>query len=275
MTEPTTELALGDLQAVIKDYERNIERSLQKEIGPSEVGQPCDRRLVMQLLGAEEINADRDQWPATVGTAVHELLANAFRRNNDVLTSQGRSPRWLVEQPITIRPGLIGHTDLVDLWTWTIIDHKNVSVASLRSHKKAGHPGPQYEVQAHLYGYGWARAGLPVSKVAIAFYPKSGMMRDSWMWTADYDETIALGALDRMDRLLGNANDAEMADGTVDHYLRSLPRDYAHCDWCPYADTSRTEPSENPAVSCSGEFETLGHTGHRKPSQWPVPGILQ
>lgn len=274
MTDPATELTLGDLQAVIKDYERNIERTLQKEIGPSEVGQPCDRRLVMQLLGAEEINGDRDQWPATVGTAVHELLASAFRRNNDVLVSQGKPPRWIVEQPITIRPGLVGHTDLVDLWTWTIIDHKNVSVASLRAHKKAGHPGRQYEAQAHLYGLGWARAGLPVSKVAIAFYPKSGMMRDSWMWTADYDEGIALAALDRMDTLLATANEADLAD-QLDQYLWSLPRDHEHCDWCPWFDQSRTEPSENPAASCSGEFETLGHTGHRRPSQWSAPGIFQ
>lgn len=265
-----SELCLGDLQAVIRDYERNIERSLQVEIGPSEVGQPCDRRLVMQLLGAEDINADRDQWPATVGTAVHALLAEAFRRSNAMLTAQGRAPRWLIEQPITIRPGLIGHTDLIDLWTWTVIDHKNVSVASLRDRKKAGHPGQQYEIQAQLYGLGWARAGLPIKKVAIAFYPKSGMMRDSWLWTADYDESVALAALDRMDSLLADANEAELAD-QLDQYLWALPRDTEHCSWCPFFRGDLMEPSETPAVHCAGEFETPGHTGRSRPR---VAGIV-
>lgn len=264
-----SELCLGDLQAVIRDYERNIERTLQVEIGPSEVGQPCARRLTMQLLGAEDINGDRDQWPATVGTAVHELLANAFRRNNNVLAASGHAPRWLVEQAITIRPGLIGHTDLVDLWTWTIVDHKNVSVKSLRDHKAAGHPGRQYEAQAHIYGLGWARAGLPIKKVAIAFYPKSGMMRDSWLWTADYDESLALAALDRMDKLLADANAADLAD-QLDQFLWALPRDTTHCDWCPFFEAGREVPSENPAATCSGLFEDPTYQAKGRAR---VPGI--
>jgi hypothetical protein len=272
MTEPISELCLGDLQAVIRDFERNQERSLQVEIGPSQVGEPCSRRLVMQLLGADDINADRDMWPATVGTAVHQLLADAFRRNNTVLASQGRPARWLVEQPVTIRPGLIGHTDLIDLWTWTVIDHKNVSVKSLRDHKKTGHPGQQYEIQAHLYGLGWARAGLPIKTVAIAFYPKSGMMRDSWLWTADYDENIALAALDRMDTLLADANMAEL-EGDLDQWLQALPRDTTHCDWCPYHDAEHRAPSDTPTATCGGTFEDPLHEPTRQ--EWSAPGIFK
>jgi hypothetical protein len=270
MTEPISELCLGDLQAVIRDFERNQERSLQVEIGPSEVGQPCDRRLVMQLLGADTVNTEQDMWPATVGTAVHTLLADAFRRNNTTLTSTGRPARWLVEQPVTIRPGLIGHTDLIDLWTWTVIDHKNVSVKSLRDHKKTGHPGHQYEIQAHLYGLGWARAGLPIKTVAIAFYPKSGMMRDSWLWTTNYDEKIALAALDRMDTLLADANEAELA-GQLDQWLWALPRDTTHCDWCPFMNHGVEVPSENPAATCSGPFEDPTYQGTGRPK---IPGLV-
>jgi hypothetical protein len=263
------ELRLGDLQAVIRDFERNQERSLQVEIGPSEIGMKCSRRLVMQLLGADAVNTEQDMWPATVGTAIHALLADAFRRDNNALTSTGRPARWLVEQPVTIRPGLVGHTDLIDMWTWTVIDHKNVSVKSLRNHRKAGHPGQQYEAQAHLYGLGWRRAGLPIKKVAIAFYPKSGMMRDSWLWTADYDEQLALDALDRMDTLLADANMAEL-EGDLDQWLRALPRDTGHCDWCPYMEAGREAPSENPAATCSGVFEDPSYQGNGRPR---IPGI--
>ena len=45
-------------------------RSLQKRIGPSEVGTPCDRRIGYKLLGHTE-NERGDAWKPTVGTAVH------------------------------------------------------------------------------------------------------------------------------------------------------------------------------------------------------------
>jgi hypothetical protein len=270
MTETFSELCLGDLQAVIRDFERNQERSLQVEVGPSELGTPCSRQLVMKLLGADTVNTEQDMWPATVGTAIHQLLADAFRRNNTVLASAGRPARWLVEQPVTIRPGLTGHTDLIDLWTWTVIDHKNVSVKSLRDHKKAGHPGQQYEIQAHLYGLGWARAGLPIETVAIAFYPKSGMMRDSWLWTHPYDESIAVAALDRMDTLLADANEADLA-GQLDQWLWALPRDTTHCMWCPVYEAGREVPSETPAATCSGPFEDPLYKGTGRPK---IPGLV-
>jgi hypothetical protein len=270
VTDPLpTELTLGDLQAAIRHYEQNMARSLQVEIGPSQVGEPCDRRLVLQLLGAEEINRGADRWPATVGTAVHELLAKAFTLHNTLLVSQGKPARWLVEQEIMIRPGLIGHTDLIDLWSWTVIDHKNVSVASLRKYRKAGHPGQQYEAQAHLYGLGWARAGLPIKRVAIAFYPKSGMQRDSWLWTVDYDEQAALAALARMDWLLAAANEADMVN-ELDQYLRALPRDTGHCDWCPYH-SGKPAPADDPAAECAGLFEDPAYDAPARPA---IAGIF-
>lgn len=252
-----TDLMLGDLQAVVHRYERNRPRSQQREIGPSGVGAPCSRQLAMKLLGAEDVNTDADLWPSTVGTAIHTLLADAFLADNTRLEAEGKPPRWLVEQRVQIRPGLTGNTDLVDLQTWTVVDHKNTSVKTLRSKRAKNHPGVQYEAQAHLYGLGWARAGLPIRRVAIAFYPKSGLMRDSWMWEADYDEDLALAALDRMDGLLAGANDAEHA-GDLETYLRALTRDTEHCTWCPFW-SRQDEPSADPLKSCAGIAEDPLH----------------
>lgn len=61
----------GHLLSVITGASSNAPRSLQRRIGPSEVGQPCERRLLLQLLGATRHNTSTDQCPATVGTAVH------------------------------------------------------------------------------------------------------------------------------------------------------------------------------------------------------------
>src|SRR4051795_6609936 len=92
---PAPVLTTGDLLEVIIRRARNSERSQQKEIGPSEVGMECSRRLALQLLGAPETNKDRDEWPATVGTAVHTWLEGAFKADNDQLTAAGQPARWL------------------------------------------------------------------------------------------------------------------------------------------------------------------------------------
>jgi cytochrome c5 len=76
--EPPTELLLGDLQAVIRDEARGAARSQQVAIGPSELGQACERKLALGLLGAPAINDDRDDWTATVGTACHAWMEKAF-----------------------------------------------------------------------------------------------------------------------------------------------------------------------------------------------------
>lgn len=51
----------------------NHPRSLQRAIGPSEVGIECDRRLAYKLLGHPERDGG-DGWLPTVGTGVHSWL---------------------------------------------------------------------------------------------------------------------------------------------------------------------------------------------------------
>jgi hypothetical protein len=96
------------------------------------------------------------------------------------------------------------------------------------------------------------------------------MMRDSWLWTTNYDEKIALAALDRMDTLLADANEAELA-GQLDQWLWALPRDTTHCDWCPVMNHGVEVPSENPAATCSGPFEDPLYKGTGRPK---IPGLV-
>jgi hypothetical protein len=247
------ELMLGDLEAVIRDHARAATRSQQTKIGPSEIGQSCERRLALTLLGADKVNDERDEWTSTVGTAIHTWMEGAFLAANDTLQRAGLPPRWLVEQTVNIRPGLDGHCDVYDLRTHTVLDHKFPGVTSIRKYRKQGHPGRQYIWQAHLYGLGWAKLGLPVKKVAIAMYPRSGLIRDTWLWQADYDETIAYTALDRVDGLLVAMNAAE-STGDLTTFLRGLERDTSFCSWCPYW-TKGDRPESDPANGCAGEAE--------------------
>lgn len=238
-----------DLLKVIRGQAAANPRSLQKAIGPSGVGQPCDRRLALDLIGADELNTTADRWPATVGTATHAWLADALTADNARLMADGQPPRWLVEQRVTIRAGLSGSCDAYDLKTNTVIDWKVVGTTSLKKYC-AGGPGQQYRAQAHLYGVGWANKGLTVDRVALVFLPRAGMLPDTHFWSEPFDPEIARAALDRMDQLLVYMDLVDV--DTHPERMRALGRDTTHCAFCPYWTPDR---SISPLEGCTGDLE--------------------
>jgi hypothetical protein len=267
--EEHVDLLQGDLERVITEYSRSFARSQQRTIGPSELGQDCERRIAMTLLGVEPINNDRDEWTSSVGTACHTWMEAAFLHDNAKLINTGQPVRWLVEQTVHIETGLDGHCDVYDLWTQTVLDHKFPGVTSIRKYRKQKHPGRQYIWQAHTYGLGWARMGFPVRKVAIAMYPRSGLIRDTWLWSEDYNESIAREALARKDSLLIGMNMAEEVSA-LPEFINTLARDTANCSWCPFW-TGGPGPSTDPLKGCAGDFE---EPGFKDPRHMTVPGII-
>jgi hypothetical protein len=264
--EPPTELLLGDLQAVIRDEARGAARSQQVAIGPSELGQACERKLALGLLGAPAINDDRDDWTATVGTACHKWMEKAFINANERLAAQGQPARWLVETEIDIRTGLIGHVDVYDIWTHTVLDHKFPGVTAIRKYRRQGHPGRQYRWQGHVYGFGWKRLGLPVETVATCMYPRSGLIRDSWLWKEPYSEAVALEAFKRTDDLLTGMDIAEQL-GSLPEFMQMLARDTENCGWCKYFKRGHDDPT----TGCQGPWET---PGYEEPGGSVIKGLL-
>jgi hypothetical protein len=270
--EPPTQLLLGDLEATIRDYARRSVRSLQTDLGPSEVGQACERKLALTILGAPKINDDRDEWTSSVGTACHEWVAKAFIWKNEQLVKAGLPPRWLVEQEVDIRTGMVGHCDIYDLWTHTVLDHKFPGVTAIRKYRKAGNPGKQYIWQAHVYGKGWENLGFPVKNVAIAMYPRSGLIRDTWLWQEAYTPAIAERALKRVDDLIVGMNVAESV-GELKTFVDMLRRDTSNCSWCAYYNNGPAAP-EDPTMACGGPFEDAGYADEAAKAANTIPGIL-
>ena len=234
----------GEYMAIVKRAIDDHPRSQQVEIGPSEIGSPCPRRIAYKLLGAPE--RDLDAWRATVGTAVHAWLETAFDADNlDGAADLDGYERWYIEETVTVGEVLgvpiMGHCDLYDRLTATVIDHKTVGPEQLKKYKRSG-PGEQYRQQAHLYGRGWHLRGLPVDRVAIAFLPRNGVLTDAYWWSEPWDEQVALDALKRLEgiqlavNLLGPATPAAMS--TAD----------AYCTFCPFL---RTE-SKDLTQGCPG-----------------------
>ena len=197
---------------VVFDSIVNQPRSLQRNIGPSEIGTDCVRCLARKMLGIEKLpfeSIGEIPWLPFIGTAVHAQLEEMFAKENDRLGAV----RWLIETRLPIgRIGdmdISGSCDLFDKETGTVIDHKVVGATKLKSLPKKG-PGNTYRVQAHLYGYGWTKLGLEVNEVAVKFYPRNDISLNSgYFWYEKYDESIAIQALERANEVYTQATEAE------------------------------------------------------------------
>lgn len=184
-----------DLRDMVEMYEGSRDRTVQTDLGPSQIGMACTRCLARHVLGRPRERDFDDPWCRIIGTAVHAWLEKAAAHSNDV----GGAAMWRTEMRVRPDTDLLpagGSLDLWDVWRHTVIDHKIVGTEPLRKYRLNG-PGIQYRRQGHLYGYGVAKAGGTVENVAIAFWPRGGRLSELYVWTEPYSEAIAIEALDR------------------------------------------------------------------------------
>jgi hypothetical protein len=237
---------LGDeLTGIIRGAANDTPRSRQRTIGPSELGEPCLRRLAYRLLDLPRTNTGSDPWKPFVGTAVHAALAPIFEADN---TRLGRT-RWLVETRVAAQhvPAGSGTADLFDTDTGTVIDWKIIGETSMRNYRKNGAPD-RYRTQLHTYGLGFTRAGHDVRHVAMVCLPQSGYLGGHYTWSQPYDETVAVAALRRLNDLTLSA--AALDVETHPDRLVHIPALPSHaCVFCPWF----TPSSADLGLGCPGD----------------------
>lgn len=221
------ELIGAELRLVISQAIANHPRSLQKAIGPSEIGMPCMRRLAYKLAQIPEVAEQVAAWRPTVGTAVHSWLADTFTAHNGIIGFT----RYLTEFGVDVgdingKP-VIGSMDLYDRVTATVIDWKVVGNTTLRAAKANG-PTEVYRTQVQLYGRGVIRRGLPVDTVAVMYLPVSGELSRAVFCPMPYDESVAIAALQRASAI---ANALEAAGPAI---IAGLPKAEFYCHRCPW-----------------------------------------
>ncbi|MFG1997895.1 hypothetical protein ACGFNU_01955 [Spirillospora sp. NPDC048911] len=220
----------------------NAPRSGQTAIGPSEVGQPCVRRLAYRCLDWPKTNTTGDPWAAVVGTAVHAWLAAAFAAPEE-------GGRWLVERRVEVAPGLSGSCDLYDTETDTVIDWKVVGATTMRTYRSQG-PRRQYVDQAQLYGRGFERAGFSPKTVALAFLPRAGNLGGLWVWSAPYDPERAKAAVGRLDVVRDLV--ARVDPERHPRNWSIIPASRGHeCTYCPWFSPGSTDLSRG----CPGHLD--------------------
>lgn len=248
MPAPTVESTeWTEIRGIIEDHITNQPRSLQKEIGPSELGTDCLHCLAARLAGWEKRQSAA--WLPFIGTCVHERFEHLFNGRKDefaVPDDDGGEP-WAVkrfEAERHVDVGAIhglhgmsrvhGSIDLYDAETGMTIDWKITGTTTLRNVKANG-PSQQYRVQASLYGIGLENDGEPCEKNAIYFLPRNSVsLNDALPIEMDFDPKPGKWALGRA-QLMANLLDLiEESDGTDmrDAWIHALPTSPTHCFQC-------------------------------------------
>lgn len=231
--------------------ERHKPRSQQVELGPSDLGSACDRRIGYKIAEVPEVNVYMDPWTAFVGSAIHSRLQKSIDEHERVVAAGmlRAAPRFLTEQNAPLDPLIPAHPDLLDVEKKMVIDHKSTTSDSIKK-LKAGEPiNPGYQVQVHLYGLAFERAGYTIDKVALAFYPRAGRLRDMFCWVDDYDRDVAVAAWQRPYDIAALLTDLELP-AVPSHWAQVPAVASDACGLCPWYDPNRVLAADE--TGCPG-----------------------
>lgn len=245
---------LAEIIEIVEWHERNAPRSLQKTLGPSEVGHPCLRHLGYKFLDVPRCNTQfgRDVLPAALGSAMHARLEHHFLAEN----IRRGGERYLTELRVEPYPGLTGSLDLYDKEKKLVRDWKILGDASFRKFKKA--PSLTYRRQVQLYGRGMELLGYPVEIVSIVAIPKAGTLRGAHVYREPYNPAVAEMLEARWWDFVGNIDDygAEKHPERV-HWLPTVTPDQADvCRVCPWFDKNATPGPDLTSTRCAGPTAT-------------------
>src|SRR5690242_10177789 len=116
-TAPGDDAIVADIKAMIYNHYENHPRSLQEELGPSEIGEPCARRLSYRIMREPKL-AKSDPLPSIVGTAAHKWLEEACNAWN---VKVGRVD-WIAEKELPVGVDIVGHCDAYHVPRFTVVD---------------------------------------------------------------------------------------------------------------------------------------------------------
>lgn len=244
---PEAEELKRTLTDIITWAEKHRPRSLQVELGPSDLGSACDRRIGYKIAEIPEVNGFMDPWTTFVGSAIHSRLQESI----DTWGHVNGGHRFMTEQEARLDEFVQAHPDLLDVEKNMVVDHKSTTTDSIKK-MRAGEPiNPGYQIQVHLYGLAFERLGHRIDKVALAFYPRAGRLRDMFCWVDDYDRDVALVALQRPYDIVQVLTDLEVIENPS-RWAKVPAVPSSMCGLCPWYDPGRNGMADADATGCPG-----------------------
>jgi len=174
----------NELIKTVTSASKSDSRSKQTHIGPSEIG-GCRHKVWRRLNGYEHTNPDTLRLASIMGTAIHNYIEEAFRRQDPF------EERYLLEKEWVSDDGMIvGHVDLYDKVNREIVDWKSTKKSNLRYF-----PSKQQRWQVQIYGWLVELAGHKVDNVTLVGIPRDGDERDIVFHTEPFDINVVNEAM--------------------------------------------------------------------------------
>lgn len=217
------------LREMFFQYTNRSRRSQQTTLGPSQIGTPCDRKLVMHFLQAPKVNPGGDNWASFVGTQIHNGLEGMLK-----WADAGRG-RFAVEQRLSFPSELVprGTADMIDRTLFMIGDHKAQGQWAADKLRTSG-PTPLYRVQLHVYGMGARQRGEKIERVSLISWPRDkSNLDDLYVFSEPYNPQIARDALKRVEDLKA-WTDVQRAEGKTPPEIAAGAAIADDCSFCPY-----------------------------------------
>jgi hypothetical protein len=218
----------------VKDFTVNLftqksERDLQKKVGASNISDPCTKHLAKALLNEPE--PEIKYWlGGKIGTAIHSFIEHSISTgvyDNDF--------EYVIEDKITLgeidgygvvnsRPDLVipNVNHLIDWKTSSRPKIKKLQnlVAGLKDDKESENTLKKYIGQVQLYAWGLNNSGTKIDRASLVFINRDGTYEnDIWVYSVDYDESIALALWDRVKYLWKELEDGLHPDSIAPHPL--------------------------------------------------------
>jgi hypothetical protein len=166
-------------------------RSLQKTVGPSEIGF-CRRKAVFKATGTPRSDTPEPgvipTWPADIGTAIHTLVDHALDGDERYVLGSGYGP---VTAALPSGAEVTGTFDIAIPGLNLLLDVKTVDGYTWVKNQPVSQ---NHEYQRHLYALGAAQAGLLVDdetlKVGNVYLDRSGKEKRPLIKIDDYNPSL-------------------------------------------------------------------------------------
>ena len=201
---------------IIKELTNPSERDRQRKVGPSELGDLCERCLAEKLLGVHQDEKTHPLAPM-IGTAFHLYLENVIGLED-----------YLKETKVTVGTvdgygDIRGTCDGFDTTTGHVVDYKVLSKKKIKAFSSATffdkHRNPEffsdsmtegqlkkYYYQMMLYGLGMENAGYEVNYASLILFPRDctieSVMSGSHELCFKYSREAGLNVLERANQIL-------------------------------------------------------------------------
>jgi hypothetical protein len=225
-------------------------RSHQREIGPSQIGVPCDRWMAHKFAGTPTTGLAAPKWAAAVGTAVHGDFADWCHIYNERYGTRFLTDlRVMVGELLPGRP-VFGTLDVLDVRTGTVIDLKVPGPSQMKRYAGQAPENPVYDTQVDLYGNGAINAGFPVAHCGILRLPRAGELSSANWKVRRHNPARAAEGLARAGRI------ATLVDAMGPAAIPLMRTTEHYCGGCDYFDPTASDLTRG----CPGAVGTNGGT---------------